>query len=72
MGTNEKLAKQIGAVNFRLIGMRMMRRSVCVVVTWNAAFVVMPRIGSDARIGTPLECPNRASVKYRQAVKNEN
>jgi len=50
----------------------MMRRSVCVVVTWNAAFVVMPRIGSDARIGTPLECPNRASVKYRQAVKNEN
>ena len=65
-GANEELAKYIGAVNFRLIGMRMMRRGV--VVTWNAAFVVMLRIGANAKIAAPLQRPNRASVEHRQAA----
>ena len=51
----------------------MMGRSGAVaMVTRNTALVVVLRIGANAEIGTTLDCPNRASVKYRQAVKNEN
>ena len=72
-GANEKLTKYIGAMNFRLIRMGMMRCGVgVVVVTRSRAFVAMLRIGTDAKIAAPLERPNRAGVKYRQTVKNEN
>ena len=68
----KELNKYIGAMNFRLVGMRMMRRALCVVVTWNAAFVVMLRVGTSAKIPAPFECPNRAGVKYCQAGQDEN
>ena len=68
----KELTEYIGAMNFRLVGMRMMRRGVCVVVTWNAGFVVMLRIGTSAKIPAPFERPNRAGVKYCQAGQDEN
>jgi hypothetical protein len=72
-GADEKLAEYIRAVNFRLIGMGVMRYGVSVVmVTRNTALVVVLRVRINAEIGAPLDRPNRASVKYRQAVKNEN
>jgi alkylated DNA nucleotide flippase Atl1 len=40
-GTNQELAKYIGTVKFRLIGMRMTRRAVRLVVAWKGVFGAM-------------------------------
>ena len=72
-GANQELAQYIGAVNFRLIGMGMKRRGAGVVmVTRSSVWVVMQLIGNNTKIAASLKRPNRAGIKYRKAVQNEN
>jgi hypothetical protein len=67
-GADEELAKNVRTMNFRRIGMGMMRCRAGIVVTWNAVFAVMLRFGANAQIAATLERPNCPGVKYRQAV----
>jgi hypothetical protein len=68
-GSKEELAQQIGTVDIRLTGVRRMRLALAfMVVIRSRAFVVLPRVWTDAKVTTSPKRPNGTGVQYRHAI----
>lgn len=68
-GANEELAKNIRAMNFGRVGVRMMRLSMLMM---RGVFRAMTRVNFQAQIHAPFQRPNRAGVENRNATQEED